>query len=179
VPYAKLGRTLENPELFVGIIEGSGMPVQPPSLARALETIIGHAGSQEPSVPGYVAGLAAYDTWVEAFESNRVQPVGHAYQIALLTEARQHAVLFLNKWKEHPAVSGDSDIARLWQDALEYYRSAHRSLTRLYPSFPYGMPGVRIDIREQSVRGLRQAQEAEKNGIKKLEQIYSSLNQFS
>lgn len=175
VPYTRLGRDLDHPELFVGWLENAEAPsFGPPSLVRALDAILRHAHGQEPRVPGYVAGLAAYDSWIEAFEADRVQPVGHAYQVALLAEARQHAVAFLSDLAEHhPAVAGDSVVARLWREAADYYREVHLALTRLYPSFPYGMPGVRLDIREPSVRRIREARKAEKAGIDRLERIYS------
>ncbi|BBI33391.1 RNA polymerase sigma factor [Cohnella abietis] len=178
VPYDKLGRTLDNPELFVGVIEAVGMSTQP-SIAHALNTIIRHARGKEATVPGYVTGIAAYAAWIKAFEENRVLPVGHAYNVALLTEARQHAIFFLNKWKEHPTIRSDPGTAILWQDAINDYNETYQAFTRLYPSFPYGMPGLQIDIHEQSILQLRQAKDAEEKGIERLEQIFSKISIYS
>ncbi|MBB6734211.1 RNA polymerase sigma factor [Cohnella zeiphila] len=174
IPYSKLGRTLDNPELFVGFIERPKRPAEP-SLASALETIVRHARGREPAVPGYTAGLAAYAVWSEAFGRERAQPVGHAYQVALLTEAREQAVAFLCRWEKHPSVSADPETARLWREAADEYRTLLRTLGLLYPAFPYGMPGARLDIRERSVQLIAKAREAEERGIERLEQIFAGM----
>lgn len=174
VPYQKLGRTLDNPELFVGLISDSRNHQYPEStLIQALETIINHARGKEPIISGYTSGIAAYRVWINAFENEQVEPVGHAYQVTLITEARAHAVSFLEKWAEHPVVQKSSITANLWKEALEQYKLVYRILLQLYPSFPYGMPGVKLDIRERSIGLLTQAAEAEETGIQLFEQIYS------
>lgn len=181
VSYEKLGRTMDNPELFVGSIENLGIGNQPQHLliVHALKTIVDHARGIEPSIQGYIKGIAAYETWIEAFETNQVHPVGHAYHVTLLTEAREHAVTFLEKWEDHPIIQGDSEIASLWREVIHHYQTVHRSFVQMYPSYPYGMPGVQIDISEQSIRLLKQAKEAEVKGINLLEKIYWRLTRHS
>jgi RNA polymerase sigma factor (sigma-70 family) len=180
VPYEKLGRTLENPELFVGLISCSSSNQHPRSLlVYALETIIDHARGKEPDILEYVKGIAAYETWISAFETDQAQPVGHAYQVTLLTEARAHAVTFLENWAQYPIIQKDPIIATLWMKALQHYKEVHRALLQLYPSFPYGMPGVQIDIREHSIGLLRRAMEAEESGIALFEKIYLQLVRYN
>jgi RNA polymerase sigma factor (sigma-70 family) len=179
VPYQKLGRTLDNPELFVGIISTSINDLSPESLLiQALETIINHARGKEPMISGYTSGIAAYGVWINAFENDQVEPVGHAYQVTLITEGRAHAVSFLEKWAEHPIVLNNPIIVQLWREGLTQYKLVYHILLQLYPSFPYGMPGVHIDIRERSIRLLRQAMEAEETGIQLFEQIYSQYTRY-
>ncbi|QGQ96496.1 sigma-70 family RNA polymerase sigma factor [Paenibacillus psychroresistens] len=179
ISYEKLGRTLENPELFVGTFENSDRIEfsKTPNLIQALKTIMDHARGIEPGVAGYFTGIAAYDIWIEAFENGQAQPVGHAYQVSLLTEAREHAVRFLKSWEDHPLIQGNSEIILLWHDAMDHFQIVHELYVTLYPSYPYGMPGVQMDIREQTIDLLKKVKAVENNGIVALEKIYLQLIQ--
>ncbi|MEX1031174.1 MAG: hypothetical protein WDZ91_14190 [Paenibacillaceae bacterium] len=86
---------------------------------------------------------------------------------------------FLEKWVQHPIIQKDPITAALWMEALQHYEAIHRALLQLYPSFPYGMPGVQIDIREHTIRLLSQAKEAEEKGIALLEKIYLQLVRYT
>jgi RNA polymerase sigma factor (sigma-70 family) len=179
VTYEKLGRTLENPELFVGSFESLDRIelLKAPNLIDALKTIIDHAHGKEPIVPGYIIGIAAYDTWIEAFENDQAQPVGHAYQVSLLTEAREHAVRFLKSREDHPLIQGNSEIELLWRDAIVYFQTVQQLYVNMYPSYPYGMPGVNMDIRVRTIELLKKLKAAENMGIDALEKIYLRLVQ--
>ncbi|GAA0315327.1 hypothetical protein GCM10008967_02320 [Bacillus carboniphilus] len=160
VPYEKIGRT-PVPELFVGTLHVSSC--QKPRITTCIENIVNHARGKEPKIDGFTQGLAAYDTWIEAIEGGYANSIGHAYQIALMTEDREHAVHFLGKiasiHNEQPWI----------QMALSHYKKVHDIFLALYPSFPYGLPGIKMDIKKRTITLLRQAKEHEEKAIENLE----------
>lgn len=171
VSYKDLGRTSEVPELFV-----TALPVDriiKPSLPKALETIVLHARGKEPLVEGYSQGIGAYDTWINAFENNCADMVGHAYQLALLTEAREQAVLFLQGLLVDESIKINMELVQYLQDALAQYQKVLQIFISLYPSFPFGLPGVQMKIQERTITLLKQAKEHEENGIQIFEEILS------
>ncbi len=121
--------------------------------------------------------MAAYDVWIEAFRTNRIDPLGHAYN-SFLTEARQHAVQFLHRLKRDDKASGGRE--RVWNglvdEAIRHYSEAHRCFFALYPSFPYGLGRINMNINEQAVEMLMRAKHAEERGVRTLEKLLCCLN---
>ncbi|GEL77701.1 RNA polymerase sigma factor [Tenuibacillus multivorans] len=158
VPYERLGRTVDHPELFVATFDRSPIAYDP---QQWIKHLIKHTKGNEPTVDGYVAGMSAYDKWIDAFEVGEVDSMGHAYHVALLTEAREHALSFLQSVEE-------------FVDAQPYFQRAFEIYQRFYPSFPYGLPGVKMDISQNAIKSLRQIRDAEMLGYEKLEKILSN-----
>jgi hypothetical protein len=166
VPYYALCRSEHQQELFVAAM---GSPVHWSGLSEreirlSLNVIAAHARGNEMAVDGYVGGLTAYDTWIEALRTLEVDPVNHAYNVALLTEARQHAVCFLEMLSAHRIFIRDSDLNQYLLAALEDYRNVYCLFMQLYPSFPFGLPGIHLDLREHFVLLLQQIKAAEAQG---------------
>jgi hypothetical protein len=138
VPYECLGRTTRSPELFVAAIthpKGSnGLLLR--SMSHVLNTIVTHARGAEPSIEGYTQGLRAYDVWIEALHTGELSAIGHAYNVALLTEAREQAVAYLEALQKEARIYFSSRLCELLASALHQFRSAHRLYLLLYPRFP-------------------------------------------
>lgn len=178
VPYERLGRTAADPELFIATLrapEGGAAgwrrgPSDPAlgraALRQALSAIVDHAHGKETAVRGYNHGLAAYETWISALQNGSADPVGHAYGIALLAEARQHAARFLAAVAER--TSGGPAAADLAVAAAAFAR-VQAGFVALYPGFPYGVSlGATRALMAEAALPLRSIQTAEAEGIEAL-----------
>ncbi|MGM0882225.1 MAG: RNA polymerase sigma factor [Bacillota bacterium] len=131
--YMRLGRGNEEPELFALAVGKRSAPQATDGMM--IDTIIKHAKGEEAPVAGFAFGLDGYLLWRDAAERETLDPLGHAYQVAILCEAREHAVAYLQLLSERAkTVSRRKGLAA----AAECYVTALKSLQRLYPSFPYG-----------------------------------------
>lgn len=143
--YEKLGRGVME-EIFVLALAGGGKTAFKQRLGRALAMILEHYDGQEKEdSTGSVKGLAAYDAWIGAFRRGEIEPNGNAYNIAVVRDARNHAVRFLKEAAEQLAAAGDiagnsPDIPDLFRKAAYEYNEmlGHFSvLKHLFP-FPQG-----------------------------------------
>jgi hypothetical protein len=165
--YDQLGRTGQEPSLFIAAV---GKRVAPPaSDSTVIGSIVDHARGKEPAIPGFAFGLQGYRLWLEAIMSERLDLQGHAYQVAILAEARQHAALYLERLAER----SDTDERRLQLlEAAKCYSRVSDSFARLYPSFPFGYGSGRTDRLTDIQEGIRSAMEAETEGLALLENIF-------
>lgn len=177
VPYDGLGRSAEAPELFVATL---GAAARRPAATREilrgwLTTVTTHARGLEPALPGYTGGLAAYDVWIGALRRGVVEAVAHAYRIALLAEAREHAVRFLDGLTRAHFIQAHAAIRQPLESARGHFEDVHRGYRALYPSFPQGLPGVRTDAADLAVDRLAAVRDAEARGIADLETMLRRL----
>lgn len=169
VSYDGLGRTGQEPPLFVlAIRKRVSAPI---SEDAVLASIIQHVQGKEPPVAGFAFGLQGYRLWLDAVQSGRLDAHGHAYQVAILAEARQHAALYLERLSEQQARSPERRTALA--DAAACYRRVSEAFVRLYPSFPYGFGGSHADRFTVIRDGLTEAMEAETEAVRCLEKIFS------
>lgn len=160
IRYDQLGRKADQPPLFVLGIRGRAAP--PQTEDAALRAIIDHARGKEPPLDGYAFGLDGYRLWLEAVEDGSLDLHGHAYQVAVLAEARQHAAHYLQKLS-----TNSNHVWRKQQlaEAALCYTRVSQSFTRLYPSFPFGYGGSSAGQLSKIRDELTLAWEAEKEGI--------------
>lgn len=165
--YSQLGRNNEEPALFAAVLRKQ--TVAPASDYAILASIVDHALGKEPPIPGFSFGLEGYRLWIESIHNGHLDLLGHAYQVAILTESRHHAVCFLQTLSERSQSEGAR--ARLLESA-RCYRNVLASLRLLYPAFPFGYGrGARAGSFDWIAKGLQAAYEAEKEGIGHLEAI--------
>lgn len=165
--YLQLGRGHEEPELFALAI---GSRIAPPSSdGEIIANIVKHAKGEEPPISGFAFGLNAYRLWLESSELGELDPLGHAYQVSILCEAREHAVAFLRLLSERTK----SSTRRKGLDAATaYYERALQSLRELYPAFPYGYGiGVNQEMDARISHHIYEALEAESEAIQLLQQL--------
>jgi YD repeat-containing protein len=154
--YESLGRSTESPGLFAAVLDRrTGVPA---SVRTVLGGIVKQIRGVEPRVPGFTFGQDAYREWQRAVLENRLDSLGHAYQVALLSEAREHACRYLEQLSRDRSIR---DEARsLLAKASKLYEQISRTMLQLYPSFPFGMGGITSN-RERMAAGLKAAMEAE------------------
>ncbi|RKN83712.1 RNA polymerase sigma factor [Paenibacillus ginsengarvi] len=154
--YESLGRSPESPGLFAAVLDRrTGAPS---SVRTVLAGIVKQIRGDEPRVPGFSFGQAAYREWRNAVLENRLDPLGHAYQVALLSEAREHACRYLEQLSRDRSIRGEA--RSLVAAASKLYEQIYRTMLQLYPAFPFGMGGVTSN-REHMAAGLKAAMEAE------------------
>lgn len=160
--YEQLGRTDEEQPLFVLGIHGKTSP--PLNDSGILRSIVHHARSQEPPLAGFAFGLEGYRHWLEAIERGTLDLSGHAYQVAIMSEARQQASDYLQLLsKKHPSASIQL------QAAADCYSEVAGVFSRLYPRFPFGYGGSNGNRLSRIYDELSVAREAEAKGISLLE----------
>lgn len=168
--YDQLGRTGEKTPLFILGLRGRVAP--PQSWDTALRSIVDHAKGKEPHLEGFAFGLDGYRLWLEAVDDGSLDLHGHAYQVAILAEARNQAANFLHELSDK---HGGADRKRRLAAAAECYRRVSDSFTRLYPSFPFGYGGSHANRFALIREGLQAAWEAETEGIAIIGSIHERL----
>ncbi|REE91398.1 RNA polymerase sigma factor (sigma-70 family) [Paenibacillus taihuensis] len=163
--YDKLGRTGEEPPLFVLGIRGQRS--QPMPGRAALQAIVNHARGKEPPLEGFAYGLKGYELWLEAVERGGLNLHGHAYQVAILAEARQRAASYLQGLAVRSGGRREQGLAA----AAACYGRVGEEFRRLYPSFPFGYGGSHGNRMGQIRSGLQAAYEAETEGIAIIEHL--------
>ncbi|MBB6671825.1 RNA polymerase sigma factor [Cohnella nanjingensis] len=164
--YEQLGRTCEEPALFVATIRGR--VTLPASEQETLTSIVNCCKGKEPQLSGFAFGLQGYAQWMEAVENGRLDLQGHAYKVAILAEARKQGALYLQRLSEK-AERAESQLKL--EEASLCFRSVSEAFEGIYPSFPFGYGGSNAN-RLSSIRsGLLTALEAEKEGICLLESL--------
>lgn len=179
LPYDKLGMG-QLKELAVFAL-GKRTPVdEQQAFLQALTMAVEHANGKESAVDGFVQGVAAYDTWIEAFESGKVDPFGNAYNAAVAADARRFATHFLlqksafncpeNKW--------GGQVMQLASRAAVCYARVHESLSAVNQLFPFPSGGDPNEPArsKQAIALLGQAKQAEFEGVALLQEIVDVLS---
>ncbi|GIP40768.1 hypothetical protein J31TS4_40480 [Paenibacillus sp. J31TS4] len=162
--YEQLGRAHSESALFLlAIGRRTGRPVSGDAI---LPSVMRHIRGQEPPVPGFAFGLPGYRLWMEAAQDERLDLQGHAYQVAILCEARQQGHLFLQGLSEK-AKSTDRRIGLARASAC--FLRASEAFAGMYPSFPFGYGGSHANRLSHIREGLLAAWEAEKEALAHLE----------
>jgi len=160
--YEQLGRNEDGRPLFVLCVYGKTSP--PLNDAGVLRAIVQHARGKEPPLNDFAFGLDGYRLWLEAVEAGTLDLNGHAYQVAILSEARLRASDYLNLLADnYPHASGQL------RAAADCYREAAEAFSRLYPRFPFGYGGSHGNRLSLIEDGLSAAWKAETRGVALLE----------
>ncbi|PTM57868.1 RNA polymerase sigma factor [Desmospora activa] len=177
LPYDQLGMG-EIKELAVFAL-GKWKPVDKKhAFLQALTMAVEHAYGKEPALRGFVQGVAAYDTWIEAFESGTVDPFGNSYNVAVAADARRFATHFLLERSACPKSIGDSRIVQLTARAAVCYAQVYESLQALNQLFPFpagGNPNESTQ-RAQAITLLTRAKEEELKGVALMQEIVDALS---
>lgn len=164
--YEQLGRTGQEPALFIAAIRQR--VTSPVSENEILTSIVNHAKGKEPPIPGFEYGLQGYRLWLEAVENESLDLHGHAYQVAILSEARHQGAQYLQNLSEK---AHTSERQRKLAEAAACYRRVSEAFAQMYPSFPFGYGGCNADRFSIIREGLLQAFEAETEGISIIETL--------
>ncbi len=170
-PWQELGDT------EIGVIEmhsvkpGQGAD-DATTVKEALAFALEHAKSPAKWIlPKYKAGLAGYDAWIGALEGGTAHGFGMAYNAAVWSECRSHAVLFLQEAKERLAERGSA----LFDAAIGQYQTVSQNLNAVADTFPFhGLEPAHIKDETRirtALEALRTAREAEADGLETLRKI--------
>jgi hypothetical protein len=164
----------------IGVLEMWCVRLDQPSdeiqtIKQALEFALEHSGSPAKWIfPKYKAGLAGYDSWIQAIKSGSAHDFGMAYNAAVWAECRKLAVDFL---KEAQNKLGDR-FKLLFEEATGHYEKVAQNLNEVSKLFPFPPKGNELKDTsrcEIARRCLRDAQKSEESGLKSLEKISSQL----
>jgi RNA polymerase sigma factor (sigma-70 family) len=150
--YNELGRNNEEPALFVAALKKQVAP--PVSDTAIISSIIGHLKGKEPPLPGFAFGLNGYQLWIESAENGSLDLLGHAYQVAILAEARHHAVQFLQTLTER---SRPNEKRAHLAQSVQCMKRVTESIRLLYPAFPFGYGGSHGGQLGSIKKGLKSA----------------------
>jgi hypothetical protein len=191
VPYDRLGR-LQTRSLFVlGFIDEIAISFSD-ALWRVCRMICRHANGDDVTFTGYVNGLNAYDTWIEVLQQKAIEPLGHAYTISVVLQARQHAAQFLTEiavqwgdlWEAKQEKNTNifkEEIHQLLTTAGEHYSQVAESFLALYNLFPKPSGGEPngIEESEKAIALLKSAKESEKAGVEILALVAERLEKHA
>lgn len=165
----------------IGVIEmyavKPGKPADVTTTVReALKFALEHAQSPEKWIfPKYRAGLAGYDLWIKALETNTAQGLGMAYNAAVWYECRHFAVQFLKEAKARLHYR----FTPLFDEAIDHYDIVARNLKWIEERFPFHTrkpEHIKNERRRNNaIEALRNSRRAEEAGLRVLEKIISEL----
>ncbi|WP_315372971.1 RNA polymerase subunit sigma-24, partial [Paenibacillus xylanexedens] len=179
IPYDHVGRGV-NQEVFVLAAESDGM-IREMNLHAALTAVLAHYRGEDPyTLPNTVSGVAAYAVWREALEYRRVEPNGHAYNIAVLWDARRYASEFFKelslKWA---SIASYSNLISFCLQAEELYRNMSQKLNTLAELFPFpdgGLPNEKLHA-DQAISILLEAEELERAAVVAIKALLEEMDQ--
>ncbi|RKN84273.1 RNA polymerase sigma factor [Paenibacillus ginsengarvi] len=175
IPYDQLGKGISG-GLFVLAVTGSCELLPWEAVLNALRMAVRHAYGERTFV-GYVCGLTAYDCWIEAFRNRTVQPLGNAYTIRVLRDARTHAAAFLEGLAGQWAKAGYDTSVSMAAEAAEKYSAVAAVLMELERLFPFPQSGAPNDpsVSQTAIRLLLQAKNEEEAGVLELKRLLRCL----
>ncbi|MFS0672088.1 hypothetical protein [Ornithinibacillus sp. 179-J 7C1 HS] len=145
-------------------------------LRMALEMIVDHARGREWNHifnENFVMGLEGFDAWIQVFERGNVDPLGNAYNLDVIADARQFAVKFLEelstKWDGGNVV--ERNVRELAKKACKHYLISAEAFHELSSLFPFPDGGKPIVHKQTAIELLRKAKAAEVEGLVLLEKM--------
>ncbi|MGW7159648.1 RNA polymerase sigma factor [Paenibacillus taichungensis] len=181
IPYDHVGRGV-NQEVFVMTAESDGM-IREMNLRAALTDVLAHYRGEDPyTLPNTVSGLAAYGVWREALEYRRVEPNGHAYNLAVLWDARRYASEFFKELSvKRASTPRYSSLIPLCLQAEELYRNMSQRLNMLKQCFPFpdgGLPNEKLHA-DQAISILLEVEELERAAVIVIQALLEEMDQHS
>ncbi|MEK3705294.1 sigma-70 family RNA polymerase sigma factor [Paenibacillus sp. FSL R7-0198] len=181
IPYDHVGRGV-NQEVFVLAAESDGM-IREMNLHAALTAVLAHYRGEDPyTLPNTVSGLAVYAVWREALEYRRVEPNGHAYNIAVLWDARRYASEFFKELSlQWASTACYSSLIPFCLQAEELYRNMSQKLNTLAELFPFpegGLPDEKLHA-DQAISILLEVEELERAAVVVIKALLEGMAQHS
>lgn len=128
--------------------------------------------------PKYKTGLAAYDNWIGALESETANGFGVAYNAEVWHECRTYAVEFLKEAKER---LNQEKLDPLFDEACGHYevvRDKLKEITGIFPFLAFNPEHINdAGRREKAINLLKAARDAEAKGLQALAKVVEALAQ--
>lgn len=155
------------------------------TLRMALDMIVDHARGREWQAifaGDYVIGLAGYNAWISCMQRRNADPFGNAYNIAVISDAREFAAQFLRelviRWNGENVV--ERTVRKLAAEAAPHYAKAAAALIEMRDLFPFPHGGRPSDpaIADRAIERLQTAKEAEEHGVRILERLLDFMKGY-
>ncbi|WP_440114327.1 RNA polymerase sigma factor [Paenibacillus sp. QZ-Y1] len=177
IPYDHIGRGV-NQEVFVLVVESAGMSREI-NIRAALTDILAHYRGDDPyTLLNTVSAIAAYAAWRDALIQGRVEPNGHAYNLAVLWDARYYASEFFKELSQRWAVdSRYKALIPFCHQAEGLYRMITERLLVLVRLFPFpdgGQPNMKNQA-DQAISILNEVEELERSAMDVIEALLGGL----
>jgi hypothetical protein len=137
----------------------------------------GDAGDPQQN-PAYASGIAAYDQWIAALDDPECWKgdcTGAMYNGEVWRECRHYAVEFLQEAKTR---LNDPGLAPLFDEAIRHYQRVEDKLGIECEQFGFDSPATHApqeQRRASAQRALKEAKDAEQNGLKALARLAAVL----
>ncbi|MEF3305799.1 RNA polymerase sigma factor [Paenibacillus sp. GYB003] len=184
LPYAKLGRLSDRTEWFAAVPTGRIPVDRAEQAAELFERTARHmrgdeCGGIRHSANYGIGGIAAYRIWIEALDrQTAAEPLGVAYNAAVVREARTHAAAYLR------SLTAGGFLSARCPSALPAVTHAQRSygkiaaawegVCRLFP-LPFGADPTAPGPADRAARLLERAAAAERDAVSALEEAAALL----
>jgi len=154
-------------------------------LRMALDMIVDHTRGREWQhifEGQYAIGLAGYDAWIACMERRGADPFGNAYNIGVVSDAREFAAKYLRelsiRWDGVNVV--ERTVRRLASEASAHYEQTAAGLVEMREMFPFPQGGQPDDpaTADRAVALLRTAKAAEEKGIAVLESLLDFMKGY-
>lgn len=140
---------------------------EPKNMFRSLYYAAYHATEESALNKGYSSGLEAYDRWIDAFRRSNVDVFGNSYNCAVLKDARENAVKYL----QDVSKQFESDCKTYLDDAIQKYQKVVDLFTEMCNMFEF--PGNEYAMTEsnkrRSIEILKNAKKYEEMAIENIE----------
>jgi hypothetical protein len=154
-------------------------------LRMALDVIINHSRGREWThifENKFAIGLSGYDAWISVMERRNADEFGNAYNLAVISDAREFAVEFLRdlarKWDGSNVV--ERNVRTRSTEAVRHYEKAAEAFDELRTMFPFPEGGTpnNPETADRAIALLRKAKEAETKGVEVLEQLFDFMKAY-
>ncbi len=171
--------------LFVTTISESLPHSKYEILRMALSMIVDHGRGKEWTHvfdDKFVQGLAGYEAWIGVMERRHADEHGHAYNVAVIADAREFAARFLRelafRWDGTNVV--ERTVRKHAGEAALHYEAVAETLGKMRELFPFPEGGQPKDpdTADRAIVLLRQAHEAETKGLEQLEQLFHFMKEY-
>lgn len=179
LPWQELGK--QEVQVLEAYVVKPGKPADDrTTVKQALEFAFEISKSPEKwTFPEFKTGLAGYDNWIRAMESDPVNVCcnfGVVYNAEVWSECRTYAVEFLKEAKGRLA---DANLDPLFDEAISHYEAVVSELGKVKEQFPFfesdPEPIKDAAHREKATLALKAARDAEAKGLETLAKIVEAL----
>jgi hypothetical protein len=154
-------------------------------LRMALEMIVDHTLGREWNhifKDQYKIGLEGYDAWIRVLKQRKADPHGQAYNIHVISDAREFAVQFLKELEQ--TWSGENVVERtvrkLAGEASLFYQQTAEAFIEMRDLFPFPKGGnpQEPSNADKAIALLTTAKQGEEAGIKVLERLLHFMKAY-
>ncbi|MCD9025432.1 hypothetical protein [Cohnella silvisoli] len=173
IPFDRIGRGSDTPEFYVLSIEEVDQISQQVRIFGSLELILKYGLNDAHDSWEFSTGLPAYDAWINAFISKKVDVYGNSYNIQVLKNARTSAVVFLDKFKSE--FNDEQGINMIVQSRNSFMKVVDL-INDLESLFPYPSGGNPQDDGRsmKAIQLIKEIKETEKNALLHLKTLKES-----